>query len=58
MLIQPLCSRLELNLTYTAVTMGKKLVVVGNQPKLLAMAVKNKKSSKGLAKLAARIAGG
>jgi len=49
---------LERNLIYTAVTRGKKLVTIIGQPKALAMAVKNKKSSKRLTKLAVRIAGG
>jgi exodeoxyribonuclease V alpha subunit len=49
---------LERNLVYTAVTRGKKLVTIIGQTKALAMAVKNKKSSKRLTKLAARIAGG
>jgi len=47
---------LERNLIYTAVTRGKKLVTIIGQPKALGMAVKNKKSSKRLTKLAARIA--
>jgi exodeoxyribonuclease V alpha subunit len=49
---------LERNLIYTAVTRGRKLVVIVGQPKALAMAVKNRKSNRRLTKLAARIAGG
>jgi len=37
---------LERNLLYTGVTRGKKLVVVVGQPKALAMAVKNRRSSR------------
>jgi exodeoxyribonuclease V alpha subunit len=37
---------LERNLIYTAVTRGKKLVMIIDQPKALAMAVKNLKSTK------------
>jgi exodeoxyribonuclease V alpha subunit len=48
---------LERNLIYTAVTRGKKLVVVIGEPKALAMAVKNHKSHKRLTKLAGRISG-
>ena len=48
---------LERNLIYTAVTRGKKLVTIIGQPKALAMAVKNRKSTKRLTKLASRIAG-
>ncbi|TLM99925.1 ATP-dependent RecD-like DNA helicase, partial [bacterium] len=47
---------LERNLIYTAVTRGKKLVTIIGQPKALAMAVKNRRSTKRLTKLAARIA--
>jgi len=46
---------LERNLIYTAVTRGKKLVVVIGEPKALAMAVKNHKSHRRLTKLAGRI---
>ncbi|HJV34949.1 ATP-dependent RecD-like DNA helicase [Geomonas sp.] len=46
---------LERNLIYTAVTRGKKLVVVIGEAKALAMAVKNHKAHKRLTKLAARI---
>jgi exodeoxyribonuclease V alpha subunit len=50
---------LERNLIYTAVTRGKKLVmIIIGQPKALAMAVKNRKSNSRLTNLAARIAGG
>ena len=48
---------LERNLIYTAVTRGKKLVIIVGQPKALAMAVKNRKSNRRLTKLAIRIAG-
>lgn len=48
---------LERNLIYTAVTRGKKLVVVIGEPKALAMAVKNHKSHRRLTKLAGRIRG-
>ena len=47
---------LERNLLYTAVTRGKKLVIIIGQPKALAMAVKNRKSTKRVTKLAERIA--
>ena len=47
---------LERNLIYTAVTRGKKLVTIIGQPKALAMAVKNRNSTKRLTNLAARIA--
>ncbi|MRR34299.1 ATP-dependent RecD-like DNA helicase [bacterium] len=47
---------LERNLLYTAVTRGKKLVIVIGQVKALAMAVKNRRSTKRVTKLAARIA--
>jgi exodeoxyribonuclease V alpha subunit len=46
---------LERNLIYTAVTRGKKLVTIIGQPKALAMAVKNRKSTRRLTNLAARI---
>jgi exodeoxyribonuclease V alpha subunit len=46
---------LERNLLYTGVTRGKKLVVVIGQPKALAMAVKNKRSSRRLTALAHRL---
>ena len=45
---------LERNLIYTAVTRGKKLVIIIGQPKALAMAVKNRKSNRRLTKLAHR----
>jgi len=48
---------LERNLIYTAVTRGKKLVVVIGEPKALAMAVKNHKSHRRLTKLAGRLSG-
>jgi exodeoxyribonuclease V alpha subunit len=44
------------NLLYTAVTRGKKLVIIIGQAKALAMAVKNCRSSKRVTKLAERIA--
>ena len=46
---------LERNLVYTAVTRGKKLVVVIGEPKALAMAVKNHKSHRRMTKLAGRM---
>ena len=46
---------LERNLLYTAVTRGKKLVIIIGQAKALAMAVKNRKSTKRMTKLAERI---
>lgn len=46
---------LERNLIYTAVTRGKKLVVVIGEPKALAMAVKNHKSHRRMTKLAGRM---
>jgi exodeoxyribonuclease V alpha subunit len=49
---------LERNLIYTAVTRGKKLVVVIGEAKALAMAVKNHKAHKRLTKLAGRITAG
>jgi exodeoxyribonuclease V alpha subunit len=48
---------LERNLIYTAVTRGKKLVVVIGEPKALALAVHNHKSQQRLTKLAGRIRG-
>ncbi len=48
---------LERNLIYTAVTRGKKLVVVIGEAKALAMAVKNHKSHRRMTKLAGRISG-
>jgi len=47
---------LERNLLYTAVTRGKKLVIIIGQSKALAMAVKNRKSNKRLTKFSCRIA--
>ena len=49
-------SLLERNLIYTAVTRGKKLVIIIGEPKALAMAVKNMKSNKRLTNLSSRIA--
>jgi exodeoxyribonuclease V alpha subunit len=46
---------LERNLIYTAVTRGKKLVIIIGQPKALAMAVNNKNATKRLTNLAARL---
>lgn len=43
------------NLLYTAVTRGKKLVVIIGQPRALAMAVKNMRSAKRLTNLAQRL---
>jgi len=48
---------LERNLIYTAVTRGRKLVVVIGEPKALAMAVKNHRSHRRLTKLAGRLQG-
>ena len=47
---------LQRNLIYTAVTRGKKLVIIIGQPKALAMAVKNFNSVKRLTNLANRMA--
>ena len=49
---------LERNLVYTAVTRGKRLVTIIGQPKSLGMAVKNRKSSRRLTRLAERLKGG
>ncbi len=46
---------LERNLLYTGVTRGKKLVVIVGQPKALAMAVKNKRSTRRVTALAYRL---
>ena len=46
---------LERNLVYTAVTRGKKLVVIVAEPKALAMAVKNCNSKRRLTSLASRL---
>jgi len=46
---------LERNLVYTAVTRGKKLVVIVAEPKALAMAVKNCRSKRRLTSLADRL---
>jgi exodeoxyribonuclease V alpha subunit len=48
---------LERNLIYTAVTRGKKLVVVIGEAKALAMAVKTHRSNRRLTKLAGRLCG-
>lgn len=48
---------LERNLIYTAVTRGKKLVVVIGEAKALAMAVHNQKSQRRMTNLAGRITG-
>jgi exodeoxyribonuclease V alpha subunit len=47
---------LERNLLYTAVTRGKKLVIVIGQVRALAMAVRNRKSTRRMTKLAERLA--
>ncbi|MDE0033356.1 MAG: ATP-dependent RecD-like DNA helicase [Deltaproteobacteria bacterium] len=47
---------LQRNLLYTAVTRGKKLVVIIGQPRALAMAVNNVRSTRRLTNLAARLA--
>lgn len=47
---------LERNLIYTAVTRGKKLVIIIGQAKALAMAVNNRKSTRRMTKLAVRLA--
>ena len=49
---------LERNLLYTAVTRGKKLVVVIAEPKALGMAVRTHKARKRLTRLAERLAEG
>ncbi len=49
---------LQRNLLYTAVTRGKRLVVIIGQPRALSMAVKNVRSTRRLTNLAARLAGG
>jgi exodeoxyribonuclease V alpha subunit len=46
---------LERNLLYTAVTRGKKLVVVIAEPKALGMAVRNRKAWKRMTRLAERL---
>ncbi len=48
---------LERNLLYTAVTRGKKLVIIIGQIKAMAMAVKNKRATKRVSTLAERLAG-
>ncbi|MEI6757910.1 MAG: ATP-dependent RecD-like DNA helicase [Chlorobium sp.] len=50
-------SLLERNLIYTAVTRAKKLVMIIGDPKALAMAIGNKRSSQRLTGLAALISG-
>ena len=47
---------LERNLLYTAVTRGRKLVVVIAEPKALAMAVRNRKATRRGTRLAGRLA--
>ena len=47
---------LQRNLLYTAVTRGKRLVVIIGQPRALAMAVKNVRSTRRLTNLRARLA--
>ena len=47
---------LQRNLLYTAVTRGKRLVVIIGQPRALAMAVKNVRSTRRLTNLGARLA--
>jgi len=46
---------LERNLIYTGVTRGKKLVIIIGQQKALAMAVKNRKATRRLTRLRARL---
>ncbi len=46
---------LERNLLYTAVTRGRKLVVIIGQPKALAMAVRNRRATRRLTALAERL---
>lgn len=46
---------LERNLLYTAVTRGKKLVVIIGQPKALEMAVRNRKANRRVTKLRERL---
>ncbi len=48
---------LQRNLLYTAVTRGKRLVVIIGQPRALAMAVNNVRSTRRLTNLGARLAG-
>lgn len=48
---------LQRNLIYTAVTRGKRLVVIIGQPRALGMAVRNARSTRRLTNLAARLAG-
>lgn len=46
---------LERNMLYTGVTRGKRLVVVIAEPKALAMAVRNRKASRRVTRLAERL---
>ena len=48
---------LQRNLIYTAVTRGKRLVVIIGQPRALSMAVGNARSTRRLTNLSARLAG-
>ena len=48
---------LERNLLYTAVTRGKKLVVVIAEPKAMRMAVRNRQSQRRITRLAERLSG-
>jgi len=48
---------LQRNLLYTAVTRGKRLVVIIGQPRALTMAVRNVRSTRRLTNLAARLSG-
>ncbi len=48
---------LQRNLLYTAVTRGKRLVVIIGQPRALAMAIKNVRSTRRLTQLGARLTG-
>ncbi|MBQ6668504.1 MAG: ATP-binding domain-containing protein, partial [Deltaproteobacteria bacterium] len=46
---------LERNLLYTAITRGKKLVVIIGQPRALALAVRNRRASRRITGLAQRL---
>lgn len=48
---------LQRNLLYTAVTRGRRLVVIIGQPRALAMAIRNVRSTRRLTNLGARLAG-
>ncbi len=48
---------LQRNLIYTAVTRGKRLVVIIGQPRALSMAVRNARSTRRLTNLSTRLAG-